>query len=512
MKLLLRSLAFSFTILFLIVVTAQPVAALGGWVDHKFMLGRPDGTISEVDLKGAKMHIYHKSVDPDSTYFKGSVNSFCVYPDKNNEFGKYVDEDRNPGDVPFSGGYHCLTPQSCSNIDYGAPYLPKSFNSSESVYNDWEDASYKTFHSNTFTEALASSSLKDIIGSYQPDNIRGFDKAIWTMKLDSNPHNEVGLASQQEIDTTLNSRSDWGNIKNYGGDPKRWSQGEVYRDSAGDNALHAAITWVLVPPKTIAPAVKPTATLVGKCTNTTPGTPSFTYTFSNIDLKGQQFSYARLFIRLPHDASEAAIKAALGEPFFTNAGSYGYNIKFFDAAPTSFEINANTPILGKDNVSKVTLGQFITNSRASLHSKYTFDVAGVLESKSGETKTLNDYVKATFQPKFINNECGQAPTALQCLDIKILDFGGNPANIATLQPNQKIKFQCGQVAGVTQYKFKVLELNSAGQIGKTVDMQQYPGRLSVDYSIPQAGKFIAQCAICPNGVCQEFEPASYVAR
>lgn len=499
MRTLIKTLAITFSLVLLLISGSSRVSA-AGWVDHKFVLQLPDGKTKE--LKGAKMHIFHKQHEA------GGATAFtntCYYPEKeaigeNDGWAAKAKE--------LVGNYHCVTPASCTIIDYGAPYLPKSFNANSAVYAR-DDAAYFAFYNSTFTDALKNDSpFSYLANSYQNGNIRGFEGARWQGSVDSTATDEKGpvaiVTDQAELDRELNNRPEWGKAGFDVQTPHRWGPGEVFKDPQGGNVLHGQITWALKAPK--AASEKPTATLAGKCTNTTPGIPSFTYTFSNIDLKGQEFSYARLFIRLPHDANEAKIIAALGEPYYTNAGTYGYNIKYFDTAPTSFVIDANTPILGKDNKSKATLGQFITNSRASLPAAYTFDIAGILESKSGDTKTLNDYIKAIFQPKFINDECGQGGGgAPMCLDIKILDFGGNAADVTKLQPNQKIKFQCGQVAGVTQYKFRVLELNTAGQIGKTVDMQQYPGRVSVDYTIPQAGKFLAQCAICPNGQCQAFE-------
>ncbi|MDQ5951109.1 MAG: hypothetical protein QG639_386, partial [Patescibacteria group bacterium] len=129
MILIKRLLAVSVFLLILLVSSTSSVLALGGWVDHKFELQRPDGT--RMDLKGAKMHVYHKTQEGGFKH----VNSFCAYPDKDSNIAKYVDEDNDPDEITLSSGFHCLTPQSCSNSDYGAPYLPNSFNSSESIYH-----------------------------------------------------------------------------------------------------------------------------------------------------------------------------------------------------------------------------------------------------------------------------------------------------------------------------------------------------------------------------------------
>jgi hypothetical protein len=503
MKQIFKSLAIFFSLTVMLSFSVVPVSA-NGWVDHRFFLKLPDGSIEKIDLKGAKIHTLDSHSD--------RPRNDCGYPDKN-DFERIAG-----GNKDITPGYHCATFATCSVENYMAPYLPKDFDANSSIYSA-DNASYFAFHndksfSNTLSALAPYSHLQ-----YRNNNIRGFEGAKWqaTFQHREAEHGSFTLATSDEIGR-LNSQENWGEINGIDG-VQRWSEGEVIKDSLGGNALHGQVEWILTATdKPQPPAQKPTATLVGQCANTTPGIPSFNYTFSNIDLKGQDFSYARLFIRLPHDANEAKIIAALGEPYFTNAGSYGYNIKYFDAAPTSFAINASTPILGKDNVSKATLGQFITNSRASLPATYTFDVAAVLESKSGETKTLNDYIKATFQPKFINNECGQGGGGgPMCVSLDMQNTGGNIIrDYSTIKAGDSIKFSCGRVTGVTQYAFRVVAFDAQNrQVGTptTLRPDTAASSVSLPFTIPATGgKFLAQCAICPNGQCQEFEPANYIAR
>lgn len=519
MKKLQHLLAFSLAALIVLINTVQPATALGGWVDHKFEMERPDGT--KMDLKGAKMHIYHHSEEGGFTH----VNSFCAYPDKDSNIAKYVDEDNNADDITLSGGYHCLTPQSCSNTDFGAPYLPRSFNSNDSVYTTGNtgdlsaiaDASYRAFHDTNFTGALTGN-VAYLAGMYKQNNIRGFEGAKWEMQLDWVKGTGVAKASQSDISSIPSQPGggNWGTIPGIEG-KQTWSEGEVYKDTNGENQLHARITWVLKPPAP-APIVKPTASLAGKCTNSTPGLPSFTYTFSNIDLKGQEFSYARIYLKFKHDAQESKIIAALGEPFYTNGESYGYSFKLFTTPPTTFEINKDTPIYGKDGAVKATLGQFITNTRSQLPTDYTFDVAGNLESKSGGTTTLNDYIKVSFQPKFINDECGKSTgggTIPACVSLTLLDGDNRQiTNMGAVLPGASMKILCGPVTGVNKYAFRLVSFNEqGGQVGEPLNVaaDSTTKNRSQSFNIPNnGGRFTAQCAICENDTnnCQ-FEIPNY---
>lgn len=107
------------------------------------------------------------------------------------------------------------------------------------------------------------------------------------------------------------------------------------------------------------------------------------------------------------------------------------------------------------------------------------------------------------------------PTAPICLNIKMYDSGNNlVTNYSTLKPGDKVKFGCGQVAGVVWYSFRVLELDSTGKPynPNQAPLPSYPGSMSTEYTIPRAGGFKAQCAICPpkssnpfDVECQAFE-------
>jgi hypothetical protein len=79
---------------------------------------------------------------------------------------------------------------------------------------------------------------------------------------------------------------------------------------------------------------------------------------------------------------------------------------------------------------------------------------------------------------------------------------GAPALGDTLQ------FTCGQVEGISNYVFRVIE---PGGIEKQLAAT---GATSVPYTVDKVGEFIAQCQICTGSApstCQAFETTSVSA-
>lgn len=72
--------------------------------------------------------------------------------------------------------------------------------------------------------------------------------------------------------------------------------------------------------------------------------------------------------------------------------------------------------------------------------------------------------------------------------------------IYTANVGDAVKFRCGPVNGVTQYEFRVITP------GLQIVNLAATGNFSSDYRIQDFGRFRAQCRLCPNGVCQEWEP------
>lgn len=522
MKQLRNLLAFSLTTVVLLISSVQPVAALGGWVDHKFELERPDGT--RTDLKGAKMHVYHRTTEGG---FK-NVNSFCAYPDKDPNIAKYVDEDNEADEITLSGGYHCLTPQSCTNSDFGAPYLPKSFNSAESIYytgngDDAADSSYRAFHETNFTSALPGF-FGTNAPTYREGNIRGFDNTKWQISIDWTNGSGVTKATQTEIDQLEKDENAWGNIPGISG-RQEWSEGEVYRDPAGENALHARITWILKPPVP-APVVKPTGSLAGRCATTSPGVPSYTYTLSNIDLKGLEFADTHLYLKIPKGSWTEEIKTQFGPPLYESSTTTDYSLIF----NTTVKPDANKTItltvlptegIGNTPQNTKTVADFVKwvdGKRAAGAILPPFEIASTLNAQGN---ILNDYIgtgSTGFKPKFVTNECGQPTgggTIPACVSLTLLD-GDNKQiiNMGALLPGASMKILCGPVTGATKYAFRYMSYDAQGvQIGEPVNLSPdsvTPNR-SQSFNIPNAGgRFTAQCAICENGTnnCQ-FDIPNY---
>lgn len=69
-----------------------------------------------------------------------------------------------------------------------------------------------------------------------------------------------------------------------------------------------------------------------------------------------------------------------------------------------------------------------------------------------------------------------------------------------------VTITCGAVAGVSQYTFRVILPNGTNQV-----LAQNPAGSpnSVPFQITGGGQHYAQCQICPNGKCYDFEPISF---
>lgn len=510
MKKLTHLLAFFVIALTLLVSSVKPASALGGWIDHKFVLERPDGT--QMDLKGAKIHMYLKQEETTSAKFD-HVTNFCAYPEFENNIGGFVDKDNDPGDITLSGGYHCLTPQSCSRQDYGTPYLPKSFNQNI-PYSSWDDSSYATFHNGqTFTQSLTGN-VSYLANMYNPKLIRGFEGARWDMQLDWTNGTGVAKATQAEIDDIPNQQggSSWPTVPGFDG-TQSWKEGEVYKDPDGGNVLHARITWVLKPPaKPVETIQKPTATLTGKCANSTPGVPSYTYTINNIDLKGQQFADSHLALQVPKGAWTDEFKTQFGPTIYEDNNVMVYSLIYNTTPPSNGSIVQTvlpTEGVGNKPENKKTvkdLVAWVDAKKKAGAAVPAFEVYTTLQSKSADnTMTLNDHIASsgTFKPKFVTNECGTPPpstTIPACVSLKLLDGGSNPIkNIPALNPGENIRIECGKVGSITKYAFKIVTFNDKGV--KTGEQSLKPltesSNISESYTIPTSGgQFLAQCAVC----------------
>lgn len=499
----------------LLVVGASTVQA-AGWVDHKFLIELPDGT--KKDLKGAKMHIFHKQ--HEQTGAEAFTNT-CYYPDKNP-----INENPNWGALQANiGDYHCSTPQSCTIIDYGAPFLPKDFNANRYVYEQG-NASYFAFHDNkTFTEALRDDwGFRNLANIYKEGNIRGFDGAKWEGTVNFSEDDSKGpvaiVRDQGEIDRELNARSDWG-TKGFDGQTNRWGPGEVYKDPQGGNALHGQITWVLKPPTP--QAEKPTASLTGKCANNSPGIPTYTFTLSNISPKDAPFVDNHLYLKVPKSNWTDEFKSIFGPPIYEDAGTTDYSLIYNTAQPVNGSVVMT--VLGTEKIGNkpentktvADLVKWMDARRGPGGVIPTLTVATNLQLKVDGTDVLNSQINSTFQPKFTNNECGTPPVAgPMCVSIKMINLNNAEiTNYKALRAGDAVKFECGNVAGVSNYAFRVVKFNAqnvqTGIVSLTANKSK--ANQSELFDIPrEGGKFLAQCALCPNGQCQAFEPTSYVER
>lgn len=87
------------------------------------------------------------------------------------------------------------------------------------------------------------------------------------------------------------------------------------------------------------------------------------------------------------------------------------------------------------------------------------------------------------------------PVGPQCLSISM--------NPTAPKLNDEVTFTCGVVPGVTQYKFRVQKPD--GTMQQLIGNNGQPN-VSAKFTISAAGTYKAQCTICPNGQCHDFEP------
>ena len=516
MKSLFKGLATT-AILLLVMGFAVNSVQAAGWVDHKFLIELPDGT--KKDIKGAKLHVFHQQhAETGSAAFTNT----CYYPEKPPE-----NENSEWGAIGANiGGYHCSTPSSCTIIDYGAPFLPKDFNTNSDIYSQG-NASYFSFYKISFTEDLKKLGFGTLAGTYQEGNIRGFEGAKWEGTVNFSEQDSKGpvaiVTDQAEIDRELNSRADWGK-KGFDGVTHRWGPREVYKDPQGGNALHGQITWVLKPP---AVAEKPTATLSGRCTNTSPGIASYSFTLSNI--KGGTFVDNHLYLKVPKSNWTNEFKSIFGPPIFEDAGTTDYSLIYNTAKPgndgsITLTVLPSEKIGNKPENTKTVadLVNWMDARRVPGGVIPTLTVATNLNVDNNGTTIFNSQINSTFQPKFTNNECGTPPPTTppvgpMCSAITMHNSGGIIIlDYSSIKPGDQVKFSCRRVTGVTQYAFRVVKFTGNNvQDGDPVTLQPEAtgSSMSKPFTIPtDGGKFLAQCAICPDGKCQAFEPASYTQR
>lgn len=113
-----------------------------------------------------------------------------------------------------------------------------------------------------------------------------------------------------------------------------------------------------------------------------------------------------------------------------------------------------------------------------------------------------------------NCQAPNTPTAApMCLSISVLDTGENPipaSRYASLSPGSQVIFSCGRIAGVTQYRYRVIPLDASGKpfMENAVELTPTTGINSTPYTVPQSGSFAAQCTICVDDKCFPYESGS----
>ncbi len=96
------------------------------------------------------------------------------------------------------------------------------------------------------------------------------------------------------------------------------------------------------------------------------------------------------------------------------------------------------------------------------------------------------------------------PTGPQCLNISMLDAQNQTITSADI--NDQVKFQCGQVSGVSRYDFRLIYPDGQ-RVKKLGTESNNPSRISPVFSINQSGKYAAQCRVCvKNGSALECQP------
>ena len=286
--------------------TTAVVKAEGPAINHRFFLELPNG--AKMPLPGAKIHTASTSKEADENL--SFISNQCRYNIPEEDTGGLRTEGKLANDCEYGdkGCHMCQTGNSCFSDDYGAPYLPKSFNSAEKIYDKAShDASYSFFKNETFTSAL-NTNFSAISSSYTPNNLRGFANARWRGEIDRNNQAEIDgqiYYSLSMVDTDpsyerftqfLRDRTDkntgqnlldaWRDQVGQPGqitDPSRWEKGEIFRKALGGNILHGEITWILsvTPPEV--PQIACLSTTLTPATATVGTTQDFTVTCGRVE-------------------------------------------------------------------------------------------------------------------------------------------------------------------------------------------------------------------------------------
>jgi len=494
-RLFLQALVIATSLL----LVAQTAFAAGPTVDHRFYIELPDG--SKADLKGAKIHKIYEETDGTQLLY-----SYCRY----DGVDEVLQRDISPG-------YHCATNESCFVRDMGAPYLPAGFNADQRVYT-FSDASYFTFNNRTFTDFL-NEKIPYLATMYQPSNIRGFEGARWQGTVDySHEQSDTSVSIPSNLDGSLiTTNPNWGNIEGIAG-KQSWSAGEVYLNTVGGNVLQGRITWVLKPPSEPAPEI-PTAKFAQVCgPQEWNGPLSYNFTISEIDLKGQPFVESSIHIAARYDDKTAALFQYLGAPSFRPADwtpgqgeLFYYQLRRF--TPEDWAAASNQTLtftwdssirIGGNQRTIDELSQWVTDNNFG-NQLY---IGANMRSGSGDRIAFNDFIGG-FNIDVTKNACATAPAPM-CLNVRLQDEDENilsPNDMQSLRPGDEVQLVCGPVANVSQYEFRVIEIPTTGGTPTTINLvPSTTSNISLVYTIPNSGRFIAQCRICPGGVCQEYDP------
>lgn len=225
------------------------VFAEGPTVNHRFFMEMPNG--AKKPLPGASIHyVTNIRFDSDSGW---RVFNSCRYPVEGE------DVQRRGGlslscDPSNPRCHMCETWNSCFTEDYGGPYLPPSYNSSEKIYQKTNyDSSYKFFTDETFVDMLQRE-FPVLVGKYTNTNFRGFPNAKWIGSVDFTEGGSVSIVSSDEEFNNFKSRLEqvgmteqWKPSTTMGEftDPSSWEKGEIFLKRKGGNILHGGVTWTL---------------------------------------------------------------------------------------------------------------------------------------------------------------------------------------------------------------------------------------------------------------------------
>lgn len=471
----LKSVALAFVLL--ISASSLTLASVG----HEFVIQYPDG--STAPLKGAVAHTVYLDLTDNDTTEKSYMNDTCNYNDTSGR---------------ITNGSQCTTSTSCGFASWMAPELLPNFKDT-----------YQGLNGTPFDQFV--SKIKSTTGlDYDANNIRGVKGAFWEGQI-AQYCNQVGDAgsgckrsdqSQFQIvsyqrpsqATIFNSNSlSQNNGTGYYPDSKKgpldslWKSGaganndwnidgttkkEMLFDNAGGNALHGNVKWVLKLPAPAANPTKPTITVNG-CVNTD-GTANpadfLTVTWSNSPTK----------IKVVNLSTDTGMPAGTTNKWDATTGKgYFWNKDVSGTDVTTLKIPSGG-LTGWGAAS----GKSIPISPGKYYA-YVWD-----GTKSAEADPVTVQACATTTPV----------AAPMCVSITMQDAGGNAINAdryPTLKANDQVYFRCGADVpnSVNSYKFRVIEVDSNGA-GHELVLPSYPGSVSTAYTIPKAGKFVAQCAIC----------------